>query len=93
MLHLANVLLQLSATNKHDALLRQHFCFLRPRLGEEASMHTRRARILRIILTLFLTLLLLILAQTMQAADQTTHGMVGIVQQLTDALSGDGSMP
>lgn len=56
-------------------------------------MYTRRARVLRIILTLFLTLLLLILAQTMQAADQTTPRVVGIVQQLTDALSGDGSTP
>jgi len=56
-------------------------------------MHIRRARVLRIILTLFLTLLLLILAQTIQAADQTTPRMVGIVQQLTDALSSDGSTP
>lgn len=56
-------------------------------------MQIRRARVLRIILTLFLTLLLLILAQTMQAAEQTTPGMVGIVQQLTDALAADVSTP
>lgn len=56
-------------------------------------MHIRRARVLRIILTLFLTLLLLILAQTMQAAEQPSSKVVGIVQQLTDSLSGGISTP
>lgn len=56
-------------------------------------MHTRRARVLRIIFTLLLTLLLLILAQTIQAADKTAPAVAGVVQQMTDSLSGRMSTP
>ena len=91
--HLAMFCYNCLKSTKHYALLLQHSCFLLPTIDEEASMQIRRARVLRIILTLFLTLLLLILAQTMQAAEQPSPKVVGIVQQLTDSLSGGISTP
>lgn len=56
-------------------------------------MHGKRARLIRVILTLLLTLLILILAQTIQAADKTTTGETDIVQQLSSSLSSQAPQP